>query len=227
MPINQASTVINKQIELIEADFEVLRTWPNRQSDFSGVSADKIAKFTTSCLAFLERTLGRSNIYYEKAHAHVEKLGIGHPHNCVPLHGLIQAVKQDFDNGLLQTLEALVHANVFSDFVEMADHLLGLGYKDPAAVLLGGVLESHLRKLADLNGIRLDDLKNDVSVPRKAEMLNQDLGKAAYGLLEQKQITAWLDLRNKAAHGKYTEYQATQVELFSEGLKAFILRHPA
>jgi hypothetical protein len=38
-------------------------------------------------------------------------------------------------------------------------------------------------------------------------------------MLDQKQITAWLDLRNNAAHGKYSAYSDTQVKQFIEWLK--------
>jgi len=38
-------------------------------------------------------------------------------------------------------------------------------------------------------------------------MMNADLAKVkVYGILEQKNVTAWLDLRNRAAHGKYLEF---------------------
>jgi hypothetical protein len=43
--------------------------------------------------------------------------------------------------------------------------------------------------------------------------------------LDQKNVTAWLDLRNKAAHGKYTEYQKDQVELMMQGVTQFMARN--
>ena len=43
--------------------------------------------------------------------------------------------------------------------------------------------------------------------------LNANLVKAdTYTKLDQKLITAWLDLRNKAAHGKYDEYTADRFD---------------
>ena len=42
--------------------------------------------------------------------------------------------------------------------------------------------------------------------------------------LIQKQITAWLDLRNNAAHGKYSEYTQEQVSLLLQGVMDFIIR---
>jgi hypothetical protein len=46
-----------------------------------------------------------------------------------------------------------VAAEVFTDFIEMAEHLLEQGYKDPAAVVAGSVLEEHLRQLCHKNAI--------------------------------------------------------------------------
>jgi hypothetical protein len=58
--------------------------------------------------------------------------------------------------------------------------------------------------------------------------LNADLAKAGkYDKGDQKQVTAWLDLRNKAAHGKYTEYTKERVDLMLDGVRNFVSRvHP-
>lgn len=45
--------------------------------------------------------------------------------------------------------------------------------------------------------------------------------------LEQKSVTAWLDLRNKAAHGEYSEYNENQVKQLIIGVRDFIVRNPA
>lgn len=58
--------------------------------------------------------------------------------------------------------------------------------------------------------------------------MNEDLGRAdIYGKLDQKSVTAWLDLRNKAAHGKYAEYGKEQVALMVQGIRDFVTRCPA
>ena len=105
----------------------------------------------------------------------------------------------------------------------MADYLLEEGYKDPAAVLAGGTLEEHLRKLCQKNDI---EIMKDISHYRKADSLNADLaGANVYSKLDQKSVTAWLDLRNKAAHGKYDEYTKEQVALMVQSLRDFISRN--
>lgn len=64
--------------------------------------------------------------------------------------------------------------------------------------------------------------------PKKAEAMNSELAKqGVYSNLEQKSVTAWLDLRNKAAHGKYDEYNKNKVEQMIMGVRDFIVRNPA
>lgn len=67
---------------------------------------------------------------------------------------------------------------------------------------------------------------NGKSLPKKADTLNGELGsQGVYNKLDQKQITAWLDLRNKAAHGQYGEYTAEQVKVMLAGVLDFIRRN--
>jgi hypothetical protein len=139
--------------------------------------------------------------------------------------GILQALRDDYEAGYLQSVVELVHADIFADFLDMADYLLQQGYKDPAAVVTGSVLEAHLRKLCDKHGIAV--LKPD-GTPKKADALNSELAAAAvYSKLDQKGVTAWLDLRNKAAHGQYTEYTKEQVVLMLQAVQDFSARHPA
>jgi hypothetical protein len=56
-------------------------------------------------------------------------------------------------------------------------------------------------------------------------VVNTDLRKAGvYDLGDQKQVTAWLDLRHKAARGRYDEYNARQVAYLLEGVRQFVTR---
>lgn len=138
--------------------------------------------------------------------------------------GIVQALRDDLKDGYLQNLQEIVHAEVFSDFIEMAQHLNESGYKDPAAVLAGSALEVHLKKLSVKNGISIEV----AGKPVKADKMNADLAKAnVYTVLDQKSITAFLDLRNKAAHGKYAEYNKDQVGNLISGVTEFMKRNSA
>lgn len=141
--------------------------------------------------------------------------------------GFLSGIRDDLAKNRFNFRE-IASAEIFTDFLEMAEHLLDEGYKDPAAVLIGGVLEEHLRKLCIKNSLPIKNLKNGKMVATSSDTLNADLAKAAiYGKLDQKNITAWLDLRNKAAHGHYSEYTKEQVVLFLQSVQDFITRHTA
>lgn len=134
------------------------------------------------------------------------------------LPGILSALRSDVDGGFLQSLTELIHADVFSDFIGMAEYLLTEGYKEAAAALVGGVLEEQLRKLCSKNTLPI----TVGSRPIKADQLNADLARSSvYSVLYQKNVTAWLELRNKAAHGRHTEYTKEQVASMVSGVQDF------
>ena len=107
----------------------------------------------------------------------------------------------------------------------MAEHLLAEKYKDPAAVVAGSVVEEHLRQLSLSVKIPVEEPSRGSLAPRKADSLNADLARVGkYSKLDQKQVAAWLDLRNKAAHGKYAEYSSEQVAIMLAGVRDFLSR---
>lgn len=145
-------------------------------------------------------------------------------HQVNLLVAILAAMKADYAAGYAQTISELIHADLFGDFLEMAQHLSSEGYKDPAAVLAGSVLQEHLRKLCVKNGLPV----TDAAKPIKADRLNSDLKAAGvYSGLDHKNVIAWLDLRNKAAHGQYEDYTKPQVDLMISGIRDFLTRNPA
>jgi hypothetical protein len=138
--------------------------------------------------------------------------------------GALKALRSDYKDGYLATVQGLIRGEVFDDFIEMAEHLQNEGYKDAAAVLVGGVLEDHLRALCRVRSIPV--VVGDR--PKKADAMNSELAATgAYEKLDQKSVTAWLDLRNKAANLATRAYTADQVTLMLAAVRDFILRVPA
>jgi hypothetical protein len=149
------------------------------------------------------------------------------------LVGILSALRADYDADRLESFRELVHRDVFTDFLEMAAHLLEQGYKGAAAVTAGSVLEEHVRQLCDKNSVptTFTDASCDVR-PKKLDTMNADLarptpGPAVYDKIEQKAVTAWAAIRNAAAHGEYAKYTVDEVKLMIQGIRGFITRHPA
>jgi hypothetical protein len=109
----------------------------------------------------------------------------------------------------------LITADVFGDILEQAEYLLGEGYKDAAAVMTGGVLESTLRTLCEKNQIPF--AARDTINP-----LNNNLKDVVYNRVVHKQIIAWAELRNSAAHGEFHKYTNDQVVEMVRWVKDFV-----
>ena len=175
----------------------------SQYDDLSDLGDAATSEMITRLGATIDRLAPTNSQYRENAKASLKSLGADHAGNIPVLAGILRALRTDFAAGYLQRVEQLVQADLFADFLEMADHLLDQGYKDPSAVLAGGVLEEQLRTLCFRNGIAIIA----GGKPKKADTMNAELaGAQVYNKLDQKSVTAWLDLRNKAAHGQYTEY---------------------
>jgi hypothetical protein len=180
----------------------------------------------TQVLSFLVGLLDEDHVYVKGFKDHCQE---AYPSNAQAGIGILASLLEDLQNGYLQTLQELVHANTFADFLEMAEHLLlDGGYKDAAAVMVGSTLEAHLRNLATKKGISTERQSSRGLVPKNADTMNAELaGAGVYTKLDQKSVTSWLDLRNNAAHGKYAAYTDTQVTMMIQAVRDFISRNPA
>jgi len=185
----------------------------------------KFRAFRTSSLSFLANVLGQEEIYYktfDKAVIYFK------PYNLNMALELLTNIKKDINDGWLRDIKGIISAEIFSDFLEMAEHLINEGYKDPAAVIIGSILEENLRDLCSRNSIPITSTIPGTTntKPIKAEAMNIALSKAkVYNLLVQKSITSWLELRNNAAHGKYTEYDLLQVKQLLSSVRDFAVKY--
>ncbi|SFC64924.1 hypothetical protein SAMN04487891_11716 [Flagellimonas taeanensis] len=187
------------------------------------VNNEPFNEFATASLSFIVNLYSDKHPYYLRF-----KEAVNDPTpQCVQAgKGIIGSIKAEIEKGWLITIKGLVSAEIFTDFLETAEYLLEQKYKDAAAVIIGSTLEEHLKQLCRKNSIDVEDLRKGKPVPKKADTINAELSNATvYNKLDQKNITAWLDLRNKAAHGKYKEYTQEQVETMLKGVMEFMTRN--
>lgn len=214
---------ILKQIDAVLEKYRQLRS-RSQYDDCIDQPQTEITSVATLICDTVIRVAPRGSQYVESVKALTQKSGIDNPYIMPHIVGILKALRDAYEAGYLSNVEELIHADVFADFVEMAEYLLAEGYKDPAAVLTGSTLEEHLRKLSVRNGIA----PTVAGRPKKSDQLNADLAtQSVYSKLDQKSITAWLDLRNRAAHGKYGEYSKDQVGFLIQGVRDFMARNPA
>ncbi len=197
---------------------------PHRVSGPELVDEGKMREFRTASLSFIQNVYDQKHKYFEEFNRYAAG---PYPGDVEHGLGILRAIRGEIEGGwLLFNVRGLVTAEVFTDYMEMAEYLLESNYKDPAAVIAGSTLEAHLRQLCMKSGIPITQPKSGKNVPAKADSLNNELTKAGvYNMADQKQVLAWLDLRNKAAHGEYTAYTKEQIEMMVSGVINFIARN--
>lgn len=181
--------------------------------------------FRAACLSFIERVYGKDHSHFVQFTTKTDSYNFADSERAI---AILEAIRGELSGGWLFEIKSLVAAELFSDFIDQAEHLLRQGYKDAAAVMIGSVLEEHLRQLCIKHTIESFDVKDDKAVPRKAARLNDELVRGGvYSTLDAKQVTAWLGLRNDAAHGNYENYSSEQVQNLSRGIVEFMVRVPS
>jgi len=177
---------------------------------------EALHRWVASCAQLIEHILGPNSSFYDR----FKRAAGDYPQSgdLSRATGVLQAFADAWDTGLLRSRELLVSSELFEDGLELAEYLLSKGYKDPAAVVVGAVLESALRKMCQLRNIPLGGRET-------LEPLNIALAKhdpPAYNAAMSKLIAAWGNIRNDAAHGRWDQYNAQQVDLMLQAVRNFI-----
>jgi len=139
----------------------------------------------------------------------------------------LKALKEDFRRGFLGDLLLQVESELVADYMGQAENLLKegqLGKFDhvPAAVLCGALLEKALRDFCDKQEPPISKTKQNGD-PKSLNPLIDDLKKAGvFNEAKAKQLRAWTDIRNHAAHGEFDQFTRKDVEQMIKGVKNFL-----
>jgi len=187
------------------------------------VDSGLYTQWVTSSLTFLSAALGEDSAHYN-TFAGIRQW-VQEWHDKVPQYlGVLHAARDDIQSGWVGRRDLLVTANAFGGFLEQAEYLLEERYKDAAAVLAGGVLESTLRTMCERHGV-------EIGPREKIGTLNDKLAKKlkppAYSSMDHKQIITWAELRDNAAHAHYDRYSEQDVADMLKWVRAFAARHLA
>lgn len=141
----------------------------------------------------------------------------------------LKSVRYDFESGFFEDISSEIDAEISADYLNQAESLLSFSRPSDkgevaAAVISGAVLEHGLRMLCN---------KLEPPEPTEVKKKNLSLGgliealkkRKAFNELTAKQLRSWADIRNSAAHGKFEEFNRSQVESMVSGVLDFLTRH--
>ena len=186
-------------------------------TEYFTVETPSFKAWATSALNILQRVFGENSIHYR----HFDEIFRGDHESkwsstLEECKAIFKAAIEDYKGGYLFNSRGLIQAEVFDSVLEQASELLSSGYKDPACVVAGVAIETTLKELCTRNGIPQS----------KLDKMNADLCKGGiYNMGMQKQITAWAERRNKAAHGEWNAYTAEDVEDMIRGANRLVAEY--
>jgi len=113
----------NRVNELITIAGQVLAT-TKKMEHGSFVSSENFFEFRSASLSFLQNTFHDNHPFYLE----FDKLAKGATSNDTEKgRGILKAAKQEIDGGWIFTVKGLVISEIFSNFLEISEHLLEEG----------------------------------------------------------------------------------------------------
>ncbi len=145
---------------------------------------------------------------------------------------LLKGIKQDFETGFLDDLPNQIEGEIAVDYMAQAENLLEEGHRGkfnhvPAAVLAGAVLEKVLRTLATRQRPQVPTTEQKGRPVRLNALIDSHRKTGTYNEAMAKQLRAWADIRNHAAHGEFEQFSRSDVELMIKGINAFLANYLA
>ncbi len=228
--ISRFEELIIKGENIVSPNFLPLPS--SRINPFNPFQSDKnaqqiqLAEWKTNCISLLRQVLPRESVHeglindfrtlknYNKSLLEV----------CI---ANLKAIKEDFEQGFLGDLILQIESENAADYMGQAEQLLAEGTTGrydhvPAAVLSGAVLEKALRNLCIKQIPPISTIK-DKGGPLNLNSLIVELKKAGvFHETKAKELTAWADIRNKAAHGEFEKFTRSDVELMIKGIENFL-----
>jgi len=216
MPVNE--DVIKRFDELIDKGRKVLSTRRALPSNYIGfddpVDSEMGNQWMVSSKNYLLQIIGEKSVHFTEFSALFTK---GVTYSPVKQGiGILSAAKEDYQGGYLAGIRKLVNAEIMGSLLDQAQELLDAGYLGSAAVLAGCILEDHIKKICVEKEIELPDNP-------KLDYMNSQLAKIEYyNKLTQKQVTAWAEIRNSAAHGNWESFKDNDVKDMIKWVSRFI-----
>jgi len=196
-----------------------------KEPDKHVVDWSKFTQWRTNCLSLLSQVIPPTHAHQKTFESFSKiKNDINHLQRGI---STLKALKEDFEKGFLCDLLLQVESEIAGNYMGQAENLLKEGQTGkfdhvPAAVLSGAVLEKALRAFCDKQEPPILTRKQN-GEPKSLNPLVDDLKKAGvFNEAKAKQLRAWADIRNHAAHGEFDQFTRKDIEQMIKGIKNFL-----
>jgi len=195
--------------------------------DFQLASFAEFVEWRTSCVAVLDQVVPMNSLL-RKTVDEFRTLK-NEPGNVVFGCSFLRAVKTELEDGSLDSLVSQIENELLADYLSQAESILAESRGElthvAAAVLAGASLENFLRSMCQ-RCAPPESTVGKLGAPLALTALIDALkSRQAFNEVDAKFLRAWAGIRNNAAHGKFEEFNRSQVEQMVRGVLSFVSRH--
>lgn len=188
----------------------------------------KFVQWRTNCITLLDQVIPQNSAHRSTVD---QFRALSNTKNHLEFGiSFIKSIKDDFERGFLEDLALEIEAELTGDYMRQAENLLvegSAGQYDhvPAAVLVGAVLEKSLKTMCNQLS-QPEPIISEKGCPLRLNALIDCLKKRkVFNEGTAKQLRAWVDIRNNAAHGDFDQFNKQQVEAMISGINSFLTQY--
>lgn len=218
--------IILAQLDIFIVEGQRLAKALRNMLEIQTLTESELRAFVVGALDVIARIAGESSDFYKRIPLDELKVMIrpkSYDSKIIPATvGSLMALRLAVESGLLISLEDRLRASIHDDFLQQAQELLDVKYHVAAMVLIGGVLEDHLRKLCANRSIATWTGHGNLT------KYNEALWKeSVFTKPEWRGVTKIVDVRNDAAHGDFEKVQLLDVKDAWQQVSRILTTYPA
>ena len=211
---------------LVEEGSRLTRSYHRRDRSSpytSNESEERLRAFVTLAMVVIDRTAGPDSQFHRNLPLSNSPTPLGGSNGRWVISttlGVLTALGEAVEQGLLVSLESTVRAGIHDDFLVQASNLLDSRYHVPALMLTSAVLENHLNRMTQARRL---SVKGKGSLSQYNDLLRND----AYNQSVWRRIQSIGDLRNDVDHGEFSAVNSNDAQDAHAFVQRFIADHPA
>lgn len=188
------------------------------------VNEQQFHDFRISGLSFLSRVFGDNSQYYQHFKSEVTSPGTSRTKRGL---GILSAATIELQNNWVETTRGSITSEILAEFMAMAEIHIEAGNLQSGLILIGAVIEKHLRNLCLAGNISITNQQSGSTAAKKPiQLTGEAYKKKLYDRQQHKRIINWLELCNNAALDTLSDISVEQVQDMHADVSRFLADTP-
>lgn len=203
---------------------KVLTTESKGYQQQTFVNEQQFHDFRISGLSFLSRVFGDNSQYYQHFKSEVTSPGTSRTKRGL---GILSAATAELQNNWVETTRGAITSEILTEFMAMAKNHIEAGNLQSGLILIGAVIEKHLRDLCLAGDISTTNQQSGSATPKKPlQLTGEGYKKKLYDRQQHKKIISWLEICDNAALDTISDISVEQAQKMHADVSRFLADTP-